>query len=144
MFPVLPPLALDLQPLPLVLPVTNGHKCIPDISRHLLLDGVLHVIVGLLDELLEDWPPKKPRGGGVSFSSERGETTPPASTQLHPRAAPGKVEKGQQVWPCPGLMHWTGSLWEGRSDLRLPWAQSQIYFKSVIAPEPRTNSRNSE
>lgn len=61
-FPVPPSLALALQPLPLVLPVTNGHECVLDIPRHLLLDGVLHVIVGHLDELLEDWPQKQPRG----------------------------------------------------------------------------------
>ena len=54
------------SPCPWSLPVTNGHKHVSDIPGHLLLDGVLHVIVGHLDELLEDWPQEKPPRWEVS------------------------------------------------------------------------------
>lgn len=33
--------------------LTDGHEGVTHISRHPLLDGVLHVVVGHLDELLE-------------------------------------------------------------------------------------------
>lgn len=35
--------------------LTDGHEGVPHISRHPLLDGVLHVVVGHFDELLEHW-----------------------------------------------------------------------------------------
>lgn len=84
MFPVPP------SPCPWSPPVTNGYKHISDIPGHPLLDGVLHVIVGHLDELLEDWPQEKPRRWEVSFDSEEGgKITPPQPTQQ------------QQVWLQP-------------------------------------------
>lgn len=93
-----PPFPLTSRPFPWSLLVTNGHKCIPDIPGHLLVDGVLHIIVGHPDELLEDWPQEKPRRLGVSDSSERGGSPLPC-----PSSSARKVEGAPGMTTAQGL-----------------------------------------
>lgn len=98
------PFPLTSSPFPWSPPITNGHKRIPDIPRHLLLDGVLHVIVGHFDELLEDWPQEKPQRWGVSFNLEGGGRSP---LSLPPGSAhwlcPRTLERGSRHGHSPGL-----------------------------------------
>lgn len=130
-----PPFPLTSRPFPWSLLVTNGHKCIPDIPGHLLVDGVLHIIVGHPDELLEDWPQEKPRRLGVSDSSERGGSPLPC-----PSSSARKVEGAPGMTTAQGLgvLDRITTGWK----FRWPRAQSKICVKADSAPEPRTNSRH--
>lgn len=116
--------------------VTNGHKHVSDIPRHLLLDGVLHVVVGHLDKLLEDWPQEKPRRWGMSFSSESGGSSPLS----HPGHAAGKGEGAAGMTAAQAYVHWAGLLWEGNSDLKAALGSEPTCVKSDTASEPQTSS----